>query len=550
MNAICNLSFAAFSFSIYEFIQSTTYIDETMPINDVFRKKTQEEQLDNTYPYLKHDDCNIMISKKDRYIANIAGCSHECNEGSDFCQTKSPVENTASNSLSDDFIFTPRLPYKASYADSLTKNNEQKGISHANQKSIMGSVSEKDDFTERKRLTQHLKRSRDINQTSGPRSDMLKIFKIGYYEEAWADSMSESDGTLTKNATPQDNKNPLKKPIDFTLQRELVSHSQHENMKNRDILHKFDKYAMLEFQTIFCTKYRISAFTNIFNHILSKVLDLTCLKRQLSDPFRTSRNLGDLVYFIKEKLARKYGENSEKIILKTTGDFFGKIGLLTKNRINKLAHLKCNSLLIEGVFLQHQEIYKIIKIINWEAKNLKIKNACCSRYFDEIMALYISLAIDSFFTISTNCCLVNKVFPEIKILYALYKDKINYHTITNCRVYAGDFIVYNTIERIGKLKAYFYSSNFRHDRLFAAKILEIRILYLLEFFKLLNIKKAYLLMYVLKSINSFYLQCDYKCDYLTEINDFYKIFNNSVSGNIAALHYNLNNNLNLKIFIF
>ncbi|KAG0439812.1 hypothetical protein DMUE_2173 [Dictyocoela muelleri] len=119
---------------------------------------------------------------------------------------------------------------------------------------------------------------------------------------------------------------------------------------------------------------------------------------------------------------------------------------------------------------------------------------------------------------------LSQVFSEFKIINILYHSRINDHHISGRKFHAGIFLKGILKRRLKEFKEKYQSAqnidNLDDDYL--KEILEIRAVYILHLFKFLNIKKPYLLAYILLSIKSYLLKSE-KNNYI-EKNEFEKIF--------------------------
>ncbi|KAG0441267.1 hypothetical protein DMUE_1176 [Dictyocoela muelleri] len=327
------------------------------------------------------------------------------------------------------------------------------------------------------------------------------------------------------------------------------------NPKNKcikPILCFIDEKICLFFKKTFNTNLHISVINNPFNFIRNDIFDIKILKKELFDPFRGTINNNESLFLISESIENFKIKNQIQSIIDATTHFSeiiqyeADIHIMDPNFKDENLNLEDqntnfkekNPNLEDPCFFEKRKIITIIKNIHSLSKNSKYK-----KFFTENgnnINFYIMMAIETFFEVIIKDNFINLAFPEINIIYKLYKANLNHHTLKDRKTHSGYFIVKQIFFKIYELKDYFYNKKVEHDpKIFSEKILKIRVLYLLDLFKFINIKKVYLLLYLIECINVYHLNNCKKYNTFAERVNFYNIFNNSTAENLKTMKYNL-----------
>ncbi|KAG0441798.1 hypothetical protein DMUE_0783 [Dictyocoela muelleri] len=303
----------------------------------------------------------------------------------------------------------------------------------------------------------------------------------------------------------------------------------------KPILRNIDLRVNLFFKKMFNTNLEISIITNTFSSIKNNIFDVKILKKELYDPFRGAIGNNELVFLITESIDH-FKKNNKIPFLIDIISKFNKIIIYEANIVKVYPKLYKDPDLEDPCFFKKRKIVSIIENINSLSKKHNYKNIFTK--YGVIFNLYIMMVIETFFEVVTNDEFLNSIFPELNIIYKLYKENRNYHTLKDRKTYSGSFIVGKISSQLDELKEYFYNKKTELDsKKFSEKILKIRALYLLDLFKFINVKKVYLLLYLIESIKIYHLSnCDAYNAFEERLN-FSNIFNNSTGENLNILKF-------------
>lgn len=308
-----------------------------------------------------------------------------------------------------------------------------------------------------------------------------------------------------------------------------------EKMTKRKCLEKLNGYCNLTFQKIFDTIQEIGIFENINHNITNSNFEIYNKNMIYDGLFRTSSEQEKHIFVIVCNLQKEFGNDLGLQISKVKNIFFEIIIACTGKPSWNLKFTPRNGEIAKDrIFLHKQAECNTIAKINFDINLIKLASENPS--YKNMFIYFIIMQIDEFFNIVINDPFFDKTFPEIKIVSELYKKNIKIHTVESRQFYAGDFLIKQICVHIYELKNNFYLKDFENiGDTCTKKILEIRLLYILEFFKFLNIKKVYLLMYAMKSIDIYQSNITGDLAYFRDSNIFRQIFINSNADNIRIL---------------
>ncbi|KAG0438956.1 hypothetical protein DMUE_2768 [Dictyocoela muelleri] len=312
----------------------------------------------------------------------------------------------------------------------------------------------------------------------------------------------------------------------------------HDKQKTIDNLHyndyiyinfgRLNKYFENELKNIFNFHFTFNFNSNKFFKISCKSLDIKENRSVPYNLFRTSKREKYGISKLFNEIEMMHGNNAMNIAKITYTNF---VETLEKNIQNDINLLKCSEILYN-----YEKIEYILNNIN-TAGNLVLLNTINDN--DKLIIYKVMNSIIKFFKKTSNDSFLSFHFPEIKILYHLYHLNMKNHRILKRRWHAGIFL-----KTIIKRKMKFFKNNYiSHESINNIKqyfkdILEIRIFYILDLLKFLDVKKPYLAAYLMISLKSYFLGI--KQIHYIEEDEFTKMFNMSVR--------NLFNILEEKIF--
>lgn len=117
---------------------------------------------------------------------------------------------------------------------------------------------------------------------------------------------------------------------------------------------------------------------------------------------------------------------------------------------------------------------------------------------------------------------LNYLFPEIKIIYEIFNEKLKSHKLKLERILFFDSICYFLLIKMQRILE---DPNLFEDHLInpdPKMILEIRMLYILEYLKILDIDYVYLLGYSILSLKIYYIFIDNSRDVLDDCQKLFK----------------------------
>ncbi|KAG0441106.1 hypothetical protein DMUE_1295 [Dictyocoela muelleri] len=276
----------------------------------------------------------------------------------------------------------------------------------------------------------------------------------------------------------------------------------------------------------------ISIHINSFINLNKINLDLIMNMKAEYNIFRTNENENDVINSLINKIENKYKDEAKKTFKSAYNNFLKNlnpfISMLMKNisngQINNKAELYLN---INKIYIY---INKYINFANEEITET-----------DRLIIYKVLKSISKFLKRTSEDQYLSQVFPEFRIINILYHLRLNDHHISGRKFHSGIFIKKFLKQKLKDFKEK-YQSFEKIDNLdddYLKEILEIRTFYIFNFFKFINIKKPYLMAYILLSIKSYLLQSQ-KNNY-NEKDEIEKIF---------SLHVlNLNEILNKQVSI-
>ncbi|KAG0439685.1 hypothetical protein DMUE_2264 [Dictyocoela muelleri] len=255
--------------------------------------------------------------------------------------------------------------------------------------------------------------------------------------------------------------------------------------------------------------------TNNFININGANLDISKSKYAGYNIFRTKEQENDAFNSLISEIERKYSNEAKKMAKSAYKNFLEKLNpdiLSLMDEINGSQNYNKMDL--------YSNINKVFIVINHfiNFTNEQITET------DSLIIYKVLKSISKFLRQTSEDSFLTSVFPEFRIINLLYHSRIEVHHISGRKFHAGIFLKKILKTRLKGFKdKYQNSGNIDNlDNTYFKEILEIRAFYILTFFKFLNIKKPYLLAYILLSIKSYLLKSE-KNNYI-EKNEFQKIF--------------------------
>ncbi|KAG0439989.1 hypothetical protein DMUE_2065 [Dictyocoela muelleri] len=126
-------------------------------------------------------------------------------------------------------------------------------------------------------------------------------------------------------------------------------------------------------------------------------------------------------------------------------------------------------------------------------------------YNEKLMVFEIEKEIIKFVLKITENYILDRLFPEVKIAMYVYYCNFHKYSLKNRNIYIGLYICRFVIEKIVFLLKDMPKLEKNKIEL-AKRILEIRIGYIFDFFKFLNMRMSYLGLYSILSLNFYYIR--------------------------------------------
>ncbi|KAG0441875.1 hypothetical protein DMUE_0726 [Dictyocoela muelleri] len=255
--------------------------------------------------------------------------------------------------------------------------------------------------------------------------------------------------------------------------------------------------------------------TNNFINLNDGNLDILGNKNLGYNIFRSNEQESDAFMSLINNIEHRFGNEAKFRALSTYNNFLENLDPDILFIINKINSGQINNknyfyLNINKVF------YKINKLINFT--NDQITET------EGLIIYKVLKSISKFLKKTSGDSFLSHVFPEFRIINILYHLRIKDHHISGRKFHAGIFLKKILKQKLEDFKDKYKSiQNIDNlDDTYFKEILEIRSFYILHLFKFLNIKKPYLMAYILLSIKSYLLQNE-KVNY-NEKNDLERIF--------------------------
>ncbi|KAG0440537.1 hypothetical protein DMUE_1672 [Dictyocoela muelleri] len=268
---------------------------------------------------------------------------------------------------------------------------------------------------------------------------------------------------------------------------------------------------------------------NKFVNINNINLDIDKTKYNEYNIFRTAKEtFGSLI----SNIEQKYCDEAKKMVKTAYNNFLEKLNpeILGLNEKINSGKIKNKKILYSNIIFLFTQIHKSDTFTNDQI--IEPENLIIYKVLKSISKFLKRTSADPF---------LSQVFPELRIINILYHSRIKDHQLSGRKFHAGIFL-----KKILKLKLENFKDKYQSvqnidylDNTYFKEILEIRSFYIFNLFQFLNIKKPYLLGYILLSIKSYRLQSQ-KINYI-EKKEFEKIF---------SLHVlNLDKILDKQVFI-
>ncbi|KAG0440730.1 hypothetical protein DMUE_1529 [Dictyocoela muelleri] len=259
----------------------------------------------------------------------------------------------------------------------------------------------------------------------------------------------------------------------------------------------------------------VSIFTNYFINLYDGNLDMAKSKHDEYNIFRTNEQENGVFNSLIDNTEQKYKFESNKMAKSAYNDFIKKINpdfLILMDEIIS-GQIKNRNILNSNMNYIFININKFINFTNDQITET-----------ESLIIYKVLKSISKNLKKASNDLFISCVFPEFRIINILYHSRMNDHHLSGRKFHVGIFLKKILKQKLKDFKEK-YQSFEKIDNLdddYLKGILEIRTVYIFNFFKFINIKKPYLMAYILLSIKSYLLQSQ-KIDY-TEKNDFEKIF--------------------------
>ncbi|KAG0442518.1 hypothetical protein DMUE_0216 [Dictyocoela muelleri] len=256
-------------------------------------------------------------------------------------------------------------------------------------------------------------------------------------------------------------------------------------------------------------------FTNNFVKINNDNLDISKSKYAGYNIFRTKEQENDAFNSLISEIELKYGNEAKKLAKSAYNNFLEKLNPDILVLIEKIYNGQVNN-----KRATHSNINKVFYAIN---NLIQFKNVQLTEV-DSLIIYKVLKSISKFLRQTSEDSFLTSVFPEFRIINLLYHSRINDHHISGRKFHAGIFLKKILKQKLEDFKEKYQTAGRMNnlDNIYFKEILEIRVFYFFTLFKFLNIKKPYLLAYILLSIRSYLLKSE-KINYI-EKNEFEKIF--------------------------
>ncbi|KAG0438007.1 hypothetical protein DMUE_3356 [Dictyocoela muelleri] len=273
----------------------------------------------------------------------------------------------------------------------------------------------------------------------------------------------------------------------------------------------------------------ISICANIFINLYDGNLDIGKSKHAKYNIFRTNEHENNSFNSLISNIENNYGNEANKMAKSAYDNFLEKLNPYISVLIKEI---------YDGHINNKNELYSNINKVFYDINNLIFFKNYQITESESLIIYKVLKSISKFLKKISEDQYLTQVFPEFRIINILYHLRIKDHHIYNRKFHAGIFLKKILKQKLNEFKEKYQSVQNLDDTYFK-EILEIRVFYIFNLFKFLNIKKPYLLGYIFLSIKAYLLhneQASYK-----EKNDLEKIF---------SLHLlKLDKILNQEVFI-
>lgn len=178
--------------------------------------------------------------------------------------------------------------------------------------------------------------------------------------------------------------------------------------------------------------------------------------------------------------------------------FSAKVSAETPNYLPLLKEQVVSSELYAAIRGQKLQEYRVMKEVHRFSK----KFTSDLNYEEKLMVLKIEKEMNVFAKKWGLDDTINRLFPEIKAIFALYYKNYDEHTLKNRSLYGGIYLFRFISEKIDLLKAN-HADLEKNPRYLAKLILLIRAEYVLDLLKFININSYHLVGYLLLCIKSY-----------------------------------------------
>ncbi|KAG0428285.1 hypothetical protein DMUE_5838, partial [Dictyocoela muelleri] len=233
--------------------------------------------------------------------------------------------------------------------------------------------------------------------------------------------------------------------------------------------------------------------TNEFINLNDSDLDLIKNKNAEYNIFRTNEEENMLFISLINKIEQKYGNEANKMAKSAYNNFLEKSNLdifVVMEKICSGQNDKKN-ILYQKINLIFYAINDLINFTNDQITET-----------ESLIIYKVLKSISKNLKKTSNDLFISRVFPEFRIINILYHSRMNVHQILERKFYTGIFLKKILKQKLKNFKDR-YQSFEKIDNLdddYLKDILEIRVFYIFNFFKFINIKKPYLMAYILLSI--------------------------------------------------
>lgn len=273
---------------------------------------------------------------------------------------------------------------------------------------------------------------------------------------------------------------------------------------------------------IFEEEHDLKILTNPFVNIPNEFIDLKEKSNLKSNLFRSEPGVSWDIHCVMAFVHSKCKQMSKTYSIWAESSFFIKLH-------NKKKRKFCDSFYPDSILIDSwQYKTKSDNFLNLvaEEESFSLSPAQIADNIHENLIIYKTLdSIYIFFKMFADDNFVKLIFPEMKIISDLYDLNMENHLVNGRKWITGGISINLLGAQITQLKEGFEKRE--NNAIFLKRVLEIRIFYFLNFLKFLNIKKIYLILYVLKSMDDYEASIPLQ-DYCRQNGDFEYIFNSQL----------------------